>query len=265
MMLTTQSLIVRTFFAGLLITGLVSPQIAIACSGCSTGMGGGGSVLAATTAVASSKAKSASSAQGLVFKSMWSRLLWMLAVDQDEEVQMLQRKLGRTQGLMQLGFGSVTAIALAQSITTLSQSRGGHLEVKEDDHGHSAVDLPKDNIAPNVLGVVGSAVSVLTLGATSLHMRHLNKKLDARLAVLKTQTDEIVRQLKREGDCPLVHSQLVQLVGDEAAHEFLAMMGQDAAHDPLVKPVASSAKPNTADEKNALQGLATIKLTDTTP
>ncbi|MEB3207255.1 MAG: hypothetical protein VKK59_07945, partial [Vampirovibrionales bacterium] len=237
-----------------------------ACSGCSTGMGGGGSVLAATTAVASSKSKSASGAQGLIFKSMWSRLLWMLAVDQDEEVQILQRKLGRTQGLMQLGFGSVTAIALAQSITTLSQPQGGHLEVEQDDHGHLAADLPKDNIAPNVLGVVGSAVSVLTLGATSLHMRHLNKKLDARLAVLKTQTDEIVRQLKREGDCPLLHSQLVELVGDEAAHEFLAMMGQEAAHEPRVQPVALLPKPNAAQGENASQMLAPLKLADiTTP
>ncbi|MEB3207276.1 MAG: hypothetical protein VKK59_08050, partial [Vampirovibrionales bacterium] len=70
-MLTPQLLIVRSFFATFLLGGLISPQIAIACSGCSTGMGGGGSVLAATTAVASSKSKSASGAQGLIFKSMW--------------------------------------------------------------------------------------------------------------------------------------------------------------------------------------------------
>ncbi|MEB3245545.1 MAG: hypothetical protein VKJ06_06135 [Vampirovibrionales bacterium] len=249
----------RVVLAGLL-AGSFSPFIAsfialdaAACSGCAVS-----TTSAVAGAVTASNGASHDSDSSLIFNSMWSRTLWSMAVERDAESQRWQKKLGSIRGQTMLGFGAVSGLALAQSITSLSMSHPAHADVAAHDD-HEAIEEHGVSKAPEIMGVVGSSLSVLTLGVGAVRGRSASKKLTQRLIALKKQSDEVVHQLKYHGQTDSVVMTLNELVGEEAAEEFLALWqavgpkkmhtaDDEAAHGPI------SLKSSQAEQRSSESG-----------
>jgi len=254
------SIISRAAFTGLLLIGLLAPQRALACAGCAVGVDAGALAGSSASGVAGKTLVGGAEKSSLIFASMWSRMLWMMATDRDPEVQQLQQKLGQTRTLMMLGYGSVLSMGLAQSITSLAQTSQHNHDDGMHHEDHDAASH-SESIAPSVMGVIGTGTSLLTFGISGFRTRQLNRQLEKRLVVLKAQTDEAIRQVKQgHGGEPWVHAELVHLVGDEAAHEFLAMMGQDIEHGEMVQHEEPSKQAHKQAQQTTPENLSSQNL-----
>lgn len=154
--------------------------------------------------------------------SMWANMLLPMAYERDALVQKYMKRQSRANLLTMLSIGSVSGLGLAQSIVGFSTAQGEEtvpvVSHEEGEHGH--VHMHGESKLPSTMGIIGSGVTLATLGAKMVFDQANCAKLVNRQLVIKEQVEGIITQLKAGEPYEHVSAQLVSLVGPMAAEEF---------------------------------------------
>jgi hypothetical protein len=143
---------------------------------------------------------------GPLTKSLWGNMILSMAIQQDAQVQKIGKKLGRMSGLLFSSVGVISALSLAQGID-------GIVTLQDEPHPYH----------PSILGIVGSSLSVLSVGTQAAMGHHYKKQLLSREDELAHEVEHLLADLKSEGINEHVTGELIHLIGEEASSEFLAL------------------------------------------
>ncbi|WP_303673727.1 hypothetical protein [Vampirovibrio chlorellavorus] len=154
-----------------------------------------------------------------VTDSLWGNLLLSMAYRRDAELKHLVKKMGVSNNLFLASIAGVSGLGLAQSVTglaTLYRAEGG----SHDEHGGSG---HRESKGASIMGVVGSGVTLLSIG-THVYLEHRYKKqIKARQQIINHQVLHVLEDLESGVNTELVQPQLVSLVGGRATGEFLQL------------------------------------------
>jgi len=145
-----------------------------------------------------------SSVGGGLTKSLWGNLIISMAYQQDAKIQAITKKMHRL-GIFTLG--SIAAI----SGLTIAQGIDGLVTLQQDPHP----------LHPPILGLVGSSLTLGTIGTQAIVGHRYKKQLLARQRDIQEQVLHVIEHLKTEGDSDHVRTNLSQLIGKEAMEEFM--------------------------------------------
>jgi hypothetical protein len=185
---------------------------------------GTGSVLPGAVGAPAVAALKGNAIKSVVSNSLWGNMLLNMAYQMDPEIQKIATRAGRVNALTLLSLTGVTGLGLAQSIyayrdieltvgVTPAHHPGG------SDHVH----LPPDSRVPSTLGIIGSGVTLATLGINAAASKHYSRRMKQRQIDLRNRVDTVLAQLTAGGQSQSVQSELVALVGPLAAEEFLML------------------------------------------
>lgn len=187
------------------------------------GEGGGASVISGTSAAPVVATVQGQAVKSVMSTSLWGNMLLSMAYPMDPELQRLVSKMGRVNALTLLSITGVSGLGLAQSVYALNQNKPQHLDVEEHGGDHGTVTVPADSRVPATLGIVGSGVTLATLGLNAVLSKHYSRKLTQRQLIIKEKVDRILIQLKAQETNAQTRQDLVTLVGEEATDEFLQL------------------------------------------
>lgn len=176
--------------------------------------------------------------------SLWGNLILQMAFARDKHLALTDRKMRLTDNLTLAGIYGISALGLAQGITslslpnnthalTLSSSRasmaaadtGGMEGVSGGVHDHGQEQSTHDNhsgsTAPSIMSTVASASTLLTLGLRAYYGRRYSKQLRRRQQEIAKQVEAVLSQLEAGQETESVVSDLASLIGQRATREFL--------------------------------------------
>jgi len=153
----------------------------------------------------------ATSIAGMVSKSLWGNMVLTMAIQQDDEVQRINKKLGRMSGIVFASVGMISALGVAQGIDGLAT-------LQQDPHP----------LHPPIMGLVGSSLTLVSVASQAAMIHHYKKQLVVRQEQLADQVSHVLEHLKNDGLNDSVHSELSGLIGAQGAEEFLGLW--QAAH-----------------------------------
>jgi hypothetical protein len=183
---------------------------------------GGGSVT--TLGGASLLATTRSSATGaLMTEGLWANMLVSIAVNRDPEVQRISKKIGRTQTMTLLSVAAVSGLGLAQSIVSYYDTPPSSINVTpaHSPTGHDHVHMPHPDKTTSIMGMVGSGVTLATLGVNAIVSKRLQKRLIARQDAITDGIQGILGELRGGASAEMIHPKLSAWVGEAASREFL--------------------------------------------
>lgn len=160
--------------------------------------------------------------KSVVSTSLWGNMLLSMAYQMDPELQRIIQKLGRVNAATLLSITGVSGLGLAQSIYALNQVKSQHIDVEEDG-AHEAVHIPADSKVPATLGIIGSGVTLATLGLNAVMNKHYSRKLTQQQLAIKERVEHALTHLKSSENPEHTRQELVSLVGEEATDEFLSL------------------------------------------
>jgi hypothetical protein len=205
------------------------PDTHLACNTCGGATGAASGVSAAAAAVGPRVSAGVSKTAALT-DSLWGNLLLMMAVQRDEEMTRLAKKMKRTQVLSTLSIASALGLGMASSIVSISQNAERVVNVTgaHSVGGHDHVHIPPNSNTPATLSLVGSGVALATLGVQSYLTHRYEKKFQTRQKTLADKLAAILTRLENGEQSAAVKVDLTPLVGDKAAGEFMQLW--DATH-----------------------------------
>ncbi len=159
-----------------------------------------------------------------VTDSLWGNLILSMAYRRDPELKQWIKKMGVSNNLFLASIAGVSGLGLAQSITGLatlnqSESGGGHHE----EHEHGGGGGHREHLAPSIMGVAGSAATLVSIGAHVYFEQRYKKKIKARQQVLNHEVLHILEALESGANQELVQPKLVNLIGQRATGEFMQL------------------------------------------
>jgi|SRR6478609_4481160 len=144
------------------------------------------------------------SGNGGLTKSLWANLILSMAYQQDAEMQAITKKMHR------LGVATVSSIAAISGLT-VAQSIDGLVTLQDDPHP----------LHPPILGLIGSSLTLATIGTQAMVGHRYKKQLVARQHILQDEVLHILSHLKTEGASDSSRTDLSRLIGAEAMEEFM--------------------------------------------
>lgn len=167
-------------------------------------------------------------AEAEVTDSLWGNLLLSMAYRRDAELKKLVKRMGVSNNLFLASIAGVSGLGLAQSITGLAtlnnheaagsqHSHGGH------EHDSSGAASHQESLAPSVMGVIGSGVTLATIGAHVYFEHRYKKKIKTRQQLINHEILQILNELEGGTNFELVQPKLNSLVGERASREFLQL------------------------------------------
>lgn len=162
-----------------------------------------------------------SSGGGAVSDSLWGNMLLNMAYSRDDVIQEAMKKLGRVNVLTFLGVAAATGLDLAQSVTTLATLNQG--ESHHDAGGEGEHHAHHDSAAPAIMGIVGSGITLATLGGQTVMIKRYERRISERQKVIVDQVSHILSDLEQGAEDAHVRPELAGLVGDRATGEFLQL------------------------------------------
>ncbi len=192
------------------------------------GEGAGG--LSSLSAMASSASTTTTLKGGVatsaVSSSLWGNMLLNMAYQMDPEIRKIASRIGAVNNLTLLSIAGVSGLGLAQSVYSYRQIEPPlTVNVTEAHHhgGHDHVHMPPDSKVPSTLGMIGSGVTLATLGVNAVMNKRYSRKLRNRQLLIKEQVEGILAQLRENGPTEGLRQDLAALVGPLAADEFLVL------------------------------------------
>ncbi len=153
-----------------------------------------------------------------VTDSLWGNLILSMAYRRDAELKHLVKKMGVSNNLFLASIAGVSGLGLAQSVTglaTLNRAESGG----DEEHGGGH----RESKGASIMGVVGSGVTLLSIG-THVYLEHRYKKqIKARQQIINHQVLHVLEELESGVNQELVQPKLVSLVGERATGEFLQL------------------------------------------
>ncbi len=154
-----------------------------------------------------------------VTDSLWGNLLLSMAYRRDAELKHLVKKMGVSNNLFLASIAGVSGLGLAQSVTGLATLNRAE-SLGDEAHGGGG---HRESKGASIMGVVGSGVTLLSIG-THVYLEHRYKKqIKARQQIINHQVLHVLEALESGGNTELVQPQLVSLVGGRATGEFLQL------------------------------------------
>ena len=206
----------QQLFAISLIVGiLASPIPALAHHGGEGDSGAvGAGVLGASGSGAILTAGSMPLKNGQLMDGLWANVLLGIALQRDSEVQRISRWSRRLNGATTVAIMGVSGLGLAQSIHSLNSIEPKTYDVSG--HGeHSHVHIPAPSRVLSTMGIIGSSVTLGTIGVRAVGGHILGKKLTRRQTELQNQ---LLAALSTKNEV-----ELAALVGPQTASEYLAL------------------------------------------
>jgi hypothetical protein len=157
--------------------------------------------------------------------SLWGSMLLNMAVQRDEELQKFAKRLGLVNTMTLLSIAGVSGLGLAQSIYAYRQIQPETVNVTEAHHagGHDHVHMPLNSKVPSAIGIIGSGVTLATLGTRAVMDGYITRRIARRQVQLRESIDHILSHLELEGITSHGRQELAGLVGERAAGEFLLL------------------------------------------
>lgn len=152
-----------------------------------------------------------SSMASTVSKSLWGNMVLSMALQQDDQVQRINKKLGRVSSLVFASVGMISALSVAQGID-------GLVTLQQDPHPYH----------PPILGLVGSGLTLVSVVSQASMIHRYKKQLLARQEEIADQVAHALEHLKNDGMTDHVQTELSTLIGAQGASEFLSLW--QAAH-----------------------------------
>jgi hypothetical protein len=152
-----------------------------------------------------------SSLASSISKSLWGNMVLSMAIQQDDQIQLIAKKLGRLTGFVFTSVGLISALGVAQSID-------GLVTLEQDPHPYH----------PPILGLVGSGLSLVSVATQATLSHRYKKQLAVRQDELAHQVSHLLERLKSDGPTDAVQTELSGLIGAQGAEEFLGLW--QAAH-----------------------------------
>ena len=148
----------------------------------------------------------ATSVVSAVSKSLWGNMILSMAIQQDDQVQRIAKKLGRLSGAIFTSVGMISALGVAQGIDSL-------VTLQQDPHPYH----------PPILGLVGSGLTLMSVAGQAAMTHHYKKQLVVRQGELAHQVSHVLERLNTEGSTEAVKVDLQGLIGEQASGEFLGL------------------------------------------
>lgn len=202
----------------------------VACNACGGSTGAAASGVGAAAAAVQPSVSAGVAKTAVLTDSLWGNLLLMMAVQRDEEMKRLAKKMKRTQVLSTLSIASALGLGMASSIVSISQNAERVVNVTgaHTPTGHDHVHIPPNSNTPATLSLVGSSVALATLGVQSYLNHRYEKRFQTRQKALADRLTDILTRLENGEKTSTVRPDLAPLVGDKAAGEFIQLW--DATH-----------------------------------
>jgi len=153
----------------------------------------------------------ASTIASTVSKSLWGNMVLSMALQQDDQVQQINKKLGHVSGWVFASVGMISALSVAQGIDGLAT-------LQQDPHPYH----------PPILGLVGSGLTLVSVVSQAGMIHRYKKQLLARQEEVADQVAHALEHLKNDGLTDHVQAELSNLIGSQGASEFLSLW--QAAH-----------------------------------
>jgi hypothetical protein len=145
---------------------------------------------------------------------LWANVLLSIALQRDAEVQHIHRWSRRLNGATTVAIMGVSGLGLAQSIHALNSIEPKTYDVSgHDDHSH--VHIPAASRVLSTMGIIGSSVTLGTLGVRVVGGHILGKKMTRRQTELQNQ---LLAALSTKNE-----AELATLVGPQTASEYLSL------------------------------------------
>jgi hypothetical protein len=157
--------------------------------------------------------------------SLWGNLLLSMAYQRDPEIRSIMRRLNGVNALTMLSVAGVSGLGLAQSIVSYREIKPLTVDVTPPHHpgGSDHVHFPQADRTPSILGIVGSGVTIGTLGIRTVANKYYARRLQKRQRVIQQAMEDILASLESKPVDAQVEQQLITYVGPRAAREFLQL------------------------------------------
>lgn len=158
-----------------------------------------------------------------VLDSLWGSLLAGMAYRRDAQLKAIARKMGRSNNAFLLSIAGISGLSLAQNITGLAavnnghESTGHHEDEESEGHGHH------DSPASSIMGVVGSGLTLGSIGVHAYLEHRYKKQFIRRQQDINTQILHVLGELEEGMSNDQVNTELVSLVGQRASREFMQL------------------------------------------
>lgn len=165
-----------------------------------------------------------------VMDSLWGSMIAGIAYRRDPEMQRLVKRAGRSNTLFLLSVASISGLSLAQNITGLatlnaSNSQAHGEEGEEHEHGGGG---HHDSIAPSVMGLVGSGLTLGSIGAHAYFGHRYQKRIEQRRQMINARVLHVLDALEAGPMTDSLQTELIGLIGERASREFMQIWS--AAH-----------------------------------
>src|SRR5262249_36980180 len=148
-----------------------------------------------------------------------------IAYRRDPEMQRLLKRAGRSNTLFLLSVASISGLSMAQNITGLAtlNAPDSHSHGEEGEHGDH-----HDSIAPSVMGLVGSGLTLGSIGAHAYLGHRYHKQIEQRRKLINARVLHVLDTLDAGPMTDDLQTELISLIGERASREFMQIW--NAAH-----------------------------------
>ncbi len=155
--------------------------------------------------------------------SLWGSMIAGIAYRRDPEMQRLVKRAGRSNTLFLLSVASISGLSLAQNITGLATLNASNSQAhgeggEEHEHGGGG---HHDSIAPSVMGLVGSGLTLGSIGAHAYFGHRYQKRIEQRRQVINARVLHVLDALEAGSMTDSLQTELIGLIGERASREFM--------------------------------------------
>ena len=180
------------------------------------------------TSAASSLLGDGMSASEDAMDSLWGSMIAGIAYRRDPEIQRLVKRAGRSNTLFLFSVASISGLSMAQNITGLAtlNAPDSHSHGEEGEHGGDASH--HDSIAPSIMGLVGSGLTLGSIGAHAYFGHRYQKRIEQRRQAINARVLHVLDALEAGPMTDSLQTELIGLIGARASREFMQIWS--AAH-----------------------------------